>query len=455
MTKFFKIVIFSIATTIAVTAYSATPEDSREEDYRMIETFGVMLDQLSKHYVEEKSKSELITAAIKGMLKSLDPHSTFMVGKEVEKFKESTTGKFGGLGIHIVPDTKTNTIKVVAPIDGTPAQQAGIESGDLIIEVDGTYIENLEYEEAVKRMRGEPDTDVTLKIFRENETPFDVTITRAIIKVPSVKSELKSNAIGYIKLVQFQQNMTKDLHAQVNKLQQDSETPLRGYIIDMRNNPGGLLTEAISVSDSFLTQGEIVSIRGRDANQNQRANATAGDITNGAPIVVLVNRGSASASEIVAGALRDHKRAIIVGERTFGKGSVQSTLPLSEDMEAKFTTALYYTPNGTSIQKVGIVPDIQASPVTIEKEFTRGDYGEGQLSKALDNAQSDKPDTTEEETTDKTTDKKTSEQSIDHADGSKKQTEQQKSLNQTDYMLARALDVLETLIWRENQAKAQ
>ncbi len=450
MSNIFKIAVISITLSIFslnLQAYANTKQELSEEDYRMMNVFSLVLNNLSKHYVEEKSNADLITAAIKGMLKSLDPHSAFLVKKEVEKLIESTTGKFGGLGIHIIPDTTTNTIKIIAPIDGTPAQKAGLQSGDLIIEIDGTYVEDIEHNEAVKRMRGEPDTDVTLTILREGEPPFDVKITRAIIKVPSVKSEMKPNNIAYIKLVQFQQNMTEDLHAQVKKLQQQAKSPIQGYIVDLRNNPGGLLSEAISVSDSFLTAGEIVSTRGRNKSQDQRVHATPNDITNGAPIVVLVNRGSASASEIVAGALKDHNRAIIVGERTFGKGSVQSALELTPEMTIKFTTALYYTPNGTSIQKIGIVPDIKASPVKIEKEFDRGDYGEENLSNALDNTQ---------EKTKKNEDKsnrKPSEKSIDHKNGDKKDTTETKSLNQTDYMLARAIDVLETLIWTEKQNK--
>lgn len=428
--KFIRKSLLSIAVIgVALSAYSATKE-LRKETYNMLGIFSVVLEHINTQYVEEKSYTDLIESAIKGMLQDLDPHSDFLTEKDYEALEESITGTFGGLGIHILPDKKTGGIIVVSPIDDTPAKQAGIKAGDIILKVDDTYIDSIGYSEAVKKMRGLPDTNVTITVIRDGGTPFDVTLTRAIIKVPSVKVSVKGNNIAYIRLIQFQQNMTKDLHKKIKEIQ--AKTPIRGYIIDLRNNPGGLLSEAITISDSFLNQGEIVSTRGRDASQDTRYNATKGDITKGAPIVVLINRGSASASEIVSGALKDHKRAILVGERTFGKGSVQSTITLQEKMAIKFTTALYYTPKGISIQKRGVTPDIQVSPVKISEEIDRGNYGEEQFKGALENTQIK---TAKDGKNKKDTDKKIKE-----------------SLNKTDYVLARGLDILETMIWTRGQS---
>ena len=406
---------------------------NKKDIYKNIDSFMRILTLIQKEYVDEKSFEQLFDYAIEGMLSKLDPHSSYFSEKDFNDLNEDTSGKFAGVGMYVVKDKKTNFMKVVSPIDDTPAQKAGLKSGDLIVKIDDVFVDSISFREGVDMLKGKPNTKVTLKISRDNKTPFDVVITRAIIKVPSIKAKVLEKSYAHIKIIQFQERTTADLIAEVKKLNKDNK--IKGYIIDLRNNPGGLLSQAIGVSDAFLEQGEIVSTRGRRENSAKRWNATKGDIANGKPIVLLVNGGSASASEIVAGALQDHKRAIVVGQKTFGKGSVQSVLPIGEKRAIKFTTARYYTPSGRSIQKLGVEPDVKISNLVIEDELGESEYSEGSLTGAISNDQKD--------------DKK--EISVEEKLEEKSNPKKKKSLNVTDYHLARALDTLKTIILVKGQ----
>lgn len=320
--------------------------------------------RIKSDYVEPVDDRTLLENAIRGMLSGLDPHSAYLDPEQFRELQVGTTGEFGGLGIEV--GMEDGFVKVIAPIDDTPAQRAGVQAGDLIIRLDDTPVKGMSLSEAVKIMRGKPGTDITLTIVREGEEkPLKITITRAIIKVRSVKSRMLEDGFGYVRISQFQANTADNLVEAVDKLKQKGE--LKGLVLDLRNNPGGVLNGAVSVSDAFLDKGLIVYTEGRVADSRLRFNATPDDVLGGAPLVVLVNQGSASASEIVAGALQDHHRAIIVGNRTFGKGSVQTIVPLSNGAAVKLTTARYYTPSGRSIQAEGIVPDIELENVRVSK----------------------------------------------------------------------------------------
>ncbi len=354
-------------------SYSATSPNN--EIYRQLDLFGDVLERVRNDYVEKPDDSKLIESAISGMLASLDPHSSYMTPKSFKDMQVQTRGEFGGLGIEVTMEN--GVIKVVSPMDETPAAKAGVQTNDLITALDGTQIQGLTLEEAVEKMRGLVNTPITLTIVRKGrDEPFELKVVRDTIRVQAVKSRLEGDVI-YAKLSTFNEQTHSSLVKQVDALKKQlaADKTAKGYIIDLRNNPGGLLDQAISVSDDFLEKGAIVLTKGRNLEETQRANARPGDITDGKPIVVLINGGSASASEIVAGALQDHKRATIVGTRSFGKGSVQTIIPLGQNGALRLTTARYYTPSGRSIQAKGIDPDItienelppELKPKTVEK----------------------------------------------------------------------------------------
>ncbi len=324
------------------------------------------------------------------MLSSLDPHSAYLDKEEFKSLQEGTTGKFGGLGIEVTMED--GFVKVVTPIDDTPAMRAGVMAGDLIIRLDDTPVKGMTLSEAVKIMRGEPGTDITLTIVREGtQKPVVITVTRDIIKVDSVKSRMLDKGYGYLRITSFQSNTGEDVYRAISELKQESKNGLKGMVLDLRNNPGGVLGAAVTVSDVFLNKGKIVYTEGRAQNAELDFNATPGDALNGAPLVVLVNEGSASASEIVAGALQDHERAVIMGARTFGKGSVQTIFPVSNEAAVKITTARYYTPAGRSIQAEGIEPDIKVEPLEVSKREDNGVQliKEADLSRHLTNGDDD------------------------------------------------------------------
>ena len=322
-----------------------------------LRTFTEVFGRIKDNYVEPVDDKTLLENAIRGMLDGLDPHSSYLDADAFKELQIGTSGEFGGLGIEV--GMEDGFVKVVAPIDDTPASRAGVQAGDLVIRLDDTPVKGMTLNEAVKVMRGKPGTDITLTIVREGEEkPLKITLTRAVIKVRSVKSRLLEPGFGYLRITQFQSRSANDLQKAIDGLKKSNGGPLKGLVLDLRNNPGGVLNGAVEVSDAFLDDGLIVYTEGRVDDSRLRFTAEPGDVLKGAPMIVLVNGGSASASEIVAGALQDHGRAVIVGSKTFGKGSVQTILPLSKGGGVKLTTARYFTPNGRSIQAEGIEPDI-------------------------------------------------------------------------------------------------
>ena len=330
-----------------------------------IRTFAEVFAKIKSDYVEEVADKALLEHAIRGMLQGLDPHSSYLDEEAYLDLQEGTTGEFGGLGIEV--GMENGFIKVISPIDDTPAQQAGLQAGDLIIRLDETPVKGMSLTDAVTHMRGEPGTDITLTIIRDGaEKPLKVTITRDVIKVKSVRTRTLEPGFGYLRISHFQSRTAEDARAALQQLKQDNDGQLHGLILDMRNNPGGILSSAVGVADLFLESGLIVYTEGRVDDSKLSFNAKPADLLDGAPIVALVNAGSASASEIVAGALQDHKRGIVMGHKTFGKGSVQTVLPVSNAAALKLTTARYYTPSGRSIQVYGIEPDVILSRVKIE-----------------------------------------------------------------------------------------
>ena len=339
------------------------------EDIRSLsEVFG----KIKQNYVEDVEDKVLLENAIRGLLSGLDPHSAYLDKKAFTDLREGTSGEFGGLGI--VVGMEEGFVKVISPIDETPADRAGVKSGDLIIRLDDKNVKGMSLEDAVKIMRGKPKTDILLTIVREGaDKPLKIKITRAIIKVQSVRSKTLEKGFGYIRVSAFQERTGSDLRKAISKLKRDNNKKnLKGLVLDLRNNPGGLLSAAVEVSDAFLEQGVVVSIKGRDESNTMTHSAKGMDLINEAPIIVLINGGSASASEIVAGALQDHKRAIIMGTQSFGKASVQTVVPLGNGSALKLTTARYYTPNGTSIQAKGITPDIVLDDVKVSEKDDNG-----------------------------------------------------------------------------------
>ncbi len=429
--------IFSVlVTTIIVGAYALNvqageksktekkADSSYSETYKQLSLFGDVFERVRSEYVEEVDDKTLIEYALNGMLSSLDPHSSYLSEEKFNDMRVETSGEFGGLGIEVTMEN--GLVKVVAPIDDTPAYRAGIQAGDYIIKIDEDSVMGMTLSDAVDKMRGKVGSTIDLSIAREGEdSTIEVTLVRDIIQIKSVKFRTEGN-VGYIRITSFSQKTGPGVRNAIESISKELGDKLIGYVLDLRNNPGGLLSQAISVSDAFLDKGEIVSQRGRYEEDTERNNATPGDLTNGLPIVVLVNGGSASASEIVAGALQDHRRAIIMGTQSFGKGSVQTVMPLPGNGAMRLTTARYYTPSGRSIQAKGITPDIiveQATIKSLEQERIR----ESDLLGALDRSNA----------------KKGAANDNKKKDSNKNEDEKDKKIE--DYQLMRAVDLLKGL----------
>jgi carboxyl-terminal processing protease len=425
---------------------SSAPADSQtaqeqinEDTYKQLSLFGGVFETVREKYVDKVSDQQLIEYAIKGMLSNLDPHSDYMTAKDFDDMKVQTKGEFGGLGIEVTMED--GLVKVVTPIDDTPAFKAGIKPGDLITHLDKKPIMGMTLADAVDKMRGKVGSSVELVVRREGTAePLFITIKRDVIKIKSVKYRVEGNGdIGYIRITTFNQNTYDGLKDAFEKIKKESGTKLVGYVLDLRNNPGGLLDQAISVSDAFLDQGEIVSTRGRNDEAIKRDNALPGDLADGMPVVALINSGSASAAEIVSGALQDHHRAVLMGTRSFGKGSVQTVIPTPGGGAMRLTTARYFTPSGRSIQAKGIDPDILVEPAKIEKlEDLR--VHEADLKGAISNP--DAPTTPAE--TSVTNDNKDAKDGKDNKSADKKLSPEEEMAAQ-DYQLARAVDLLHGL----------
>ena len=394
-----------------------------------LRTFSDVFGRIKNDYVEDVEDKDMLENAIRGMLSGLDPHSSYLDHEQFKELQVGTSGEFGGLGIEV--GMEDGFVKVIAPIDDTPAQRAGVQAGDLIIRLDDTPVKGLTLNDAVKIMRGKPGTVLKLTVVREGvEKPIKIDIKRAIIKVRSVKTRMLEGDFGYVRISQFQSKTAENMVDAIDKLKKEAGGTLKGMVLDLRNNPGGVLNGAVAVSDAFLKKGLIVYTEGRVSDSKLRFNATPDDILDNAPIVVLVNQGSASASEIVSGALQDHHRAIIVGTQTFGKGSVQTILPLSNGTAVKLTTARYYTPSGRSIQAEGIVPDIELDQVRISAvESSFDPIKEADLSGHLSNGNGKKSD------------KQTDED----------EEQEEESLAQSDYLLYEALNLLKGLSIQREQ----
>jgi len=393
-----------------------------------LRTFSDVFGRIKNDYVEDVEDSEMLNNAIRGMLSGLDPHSSYLDQEQFKELQVGTSGEFGGLGIEV--GMEDGFVKVIAPIDDTPAQRAGVESGDLIIRLDDTPVKGLTLNDAVKIMRGKPGTVLRLTVVREGvDQPLKIDIKRAIIKVKSVKSRMLEDGFGYVRISQFQSKTAENMVDAIEGLKKESDGALKGMVLDLRNNPGGVLNGAVAVSDAFLKKGLIVYTEGRVSDSKLRFNATPDDILNTAPMIILVNQGSASASEIVSGALQDHHRAIVVGTPTFGKGSVQTILPLSNGTAVKLTTARYYTPSGRSIQAEGIKPDIELDQVRVSAvERSIDPVKEADLSGHLSNGNGKK-----------------SKKSAEAED------EAEESLAETDYQLYEALNLLKGLAIQREQ----
>jgi carboxyl-terminal processing protease len=374
--------VLAAGSTMVSLARSQSASAANSEIYKQLDLFGEVLERVRADYVEEPDDSELIESAINGMLTALDPHSAYLNPQHFRDMQVQTRGEFGGLGIEVTMED--GVVKVVAPIEDTPAARAGLMSGDLITHLDDEQILGLTLQEAVEKMRGPVNSPITLTVRREGvEDPFKVKVVRDVIHINPVKYNAEGDDVGYIRVTTFNEQTTENLLEAVDNLKKELGPNLKGYVLDLRNNPGGLLDQAISLSDAFLDQGAIVLTRGRNLEETQRSNARAGDITDGKKMVVLINGGSASASEIVAGALQDHHRATVVGTRSFGKGSVQTIIPLGSNGALRLTTARYYTPSGRSIQAKGIDPEVvveEELPPELEKKVeVQGTRGEADL----------------------------------------------------------------------------
>jgi carboxyl-terminal processing protease len=351
--------VLAFTSGLVPTGSSAIAQSATSGPYRQLELFGKVFDIVRNSYVEKPDDAKMVTSAINGMLAGLDPHSSYMDAKAYSDMQADTRGEFGGLGMQV--SMENGALKVVSPIDDTPASRAGVLAGDVISLVDGESIKGLTLSQAIEKLRGRPGTTVRIEIERKDQAPITMTLTRQIIKVPTVRYREEAGDVGYIRVGQFNNLATDELKKAIKALSaQIPPDQLKGYVLDLRNNPGGLLDQAVAVSDAFLVRGEIVSIRSRNPDEAQRYDATPGDLIDAKPLIVLINGGSASASEIVAGALQDHKRATVVGSQSFGKGSVQTIVPLgSANGALRLTTARYFTPSGRSIQAKGITPDIE------------------------------------------------------------------------------------------------
>ncbi len=421
------------------------PENSYSETYKQLNLFGDVFERVRSQYVEPVEDKALIEAAINGMLTDLDPHSGYLNEESFGEMQVNTKGEFGGLGIEVTMEN--GFVKVVSPIDDTPAFRAGVQAGDYIVEIDGETVMGMSLADAVDKMRGEVGSIIKLVIRREGTPdPINFELTRDVIKIQSVRYRTEGNA-GYIRITTFNKNTQPGLVKAVEELKKKLGANLIGYVLDMRNNPGGLLDQAISVSDTFLDRGEIVSTRGRHENDTKRDNATPGDMADGLPIVVLINGGSASGSEIVAGALQDHKRAILLGTKSFGKGSVQTVIPLPGHGAMRLTTARYYTPSGRSIQATGIEPDIHVDPAKIEALKSNGGYSEADLRGALANPDKEKAAAAAllaaEKAAQEAKDAKKEDAKKDDPDAKKDQEVSDETAQ--DYQLMRALDLLNGL----------
>tara|TARA_Y100000815_G_scaffold77540_2_gene66576 strand:+ start:4639 stop:5937 length:1299 start_codon:yes stop_codon:yes gene_type:complete len=421
MNKVISFFLFCIIIALSVTGSTAS---KNKETYEYLDLFGQIFDRVRSQYVDNVTDEELIEKAIDGMLTGLDPHSGYMDEEVWEEMQMDTQGKFGGLGIEITMEE--GFVKVISPIEDTPAYKAGVLAGDFIIQIDDAPVFGLTLSEAVELMRGEKGDPITITISREGVEPFEVNIIRDIIKIQSVKYEIFDN-VGYLRITSFTEQTESGLIKYIKKIKEELDNKQIGFVLDLRSNPGGLLKQSVKVSDIFLEQGEIVSTRGRNKEDILRYRAKKGDRINGQPLIVLINGGSASASEIVAGALQDHKRAIIVGTKSFGKGSVQTIIPFKKSGNNKsttgirLTTARYYTPSGESIQGKGIMPDIIIEQGTFEsKEFER--YSEADLKDSLDNEDNENKN--------------------DENSDTDEETEEKNRLD-TDYQLARAVDLIQ------------
>ena len=425
MKNLFKSILICVLAAYCSSAQAVETKTKEKEPstYELLNLFGEVMERTKLSYVEETSDKKLIEAALNGMLVSLDPHSSFLDAKSFKYMNEQTKGKFGGLGIEVTMEN--GVVKVVSPIDDTPAARAGLKAGDYITDIDGESVMGQTLNEAVDKMRGKVGTKVKLTIQRASEKPFDVTIKREEIKIQSVKSEVKNENVLYVRISSFTEDVDKNIVKALEKAKKETKDGIRGIILDLRNNPGGLLDQAVAVSDLFLDKGEIVSTRSRNEEDTIKYAAHSGDVAKGLPIVVLINEGSASASEIVSGALQDHHRAILLGEKSFGKGSVQTIIPLGEYGAMRITTARYYTPSGRSIQAEGIEPDILVKPAKIEVIERLYNVSEATLSNALKNEQ-----------------KKEEKKKEDDKDGKKGDAEDEAT---KDYQLVRALDLVKAL----------
>ena len=388
----------AVATT-AVLAFVLSPRflppaaaapNTTSETYRQLNLFGDVFEKVRSEYVESVTDEQLIESAINGMLTNLDPHSSYLNRKSLQEMQTQTRGEFGGLGIEVTQEN--GLVKVVSPIDDTPAHRAGLQAGDLITHLNNEPIVGLSLNEAVEKLRGPVGSEIKITVRRgEAGEPFEVSLTRAVIKIQSVRYRTEGT-VGYLRITTFNEQTQSGLEKAMAKLDEELGDKISGYVLDLRNNPGGLLDQAISVADSFLNQGEIVSTRGRKADGGQRHNAKPGDLAKGRPMVVLINGGSASASEIVAGALQDHRRAVVIGTQSFGKGSVQTIIPMPGHGAIRMTTARYYTPSGRSIQQLGITPDIEVKPARLDVIEQPGRRREADLKGALSNGITGKPE---------------------------------------------------------------
>lgn len=435
-----------LSTTIAFGAVAAPKkaEKGTQDPYVLMELFGAAFSTIKSEYVEDTDNQKLIETAIDGMLTSLDPHSGYMDAESFDDMQTQTKGEFGGLGLEVGMDK--GFVRVMSPIDDTPAFKAGLQTGDYITHVDGLSTFGQSLNDTVKKMRGKPGSKVKLTISRKDKDPFDVTLKRDVIKVKPVKYEAKGD-IGYIRISTFSERTTdmvqdaiKDLTKQIGK------DKIAGFVLDVRNNPGGLLDQAVGVVDVFLDQGEIVSTRSRKPEDTMRFSAKKGDMTNGLPLVVLINEGSASASEIVAGAIQDHKRGVIVGLQTFGKGSVQTVREIPGFGGIRITTARYYTPSGTSIQAKGITPDVVIPRAKLEEQPVIKGYGEAELPKAIAAEQGKKAVETKKTALEEREEKQAMKNLFkDKKGGDKKESDAQSEEDKTDYQLDRAVDILHAI----------
>jgi carboxyl-terminal processing protease len=441
-------VFASIAATALLLSGPAVTEKS-SDTYKQLDLFGAVFERVRSSYVDKVTDKKLIESAINGMLQSLDPHSSYMDADSFKEMQVQTKGEFGGLGMEVTLDK--GVVKVVAPIDDTPAAKAGIQAGDYITHIDGKSVVGWTLKEAVDKLRGPIDTKVTIKVKRGEKDPFDVTLSRAVITVKSVRSRIEGN-IGIIRVTSFTEQTDVGVREALAGFKQKLGDKWMGVVLDLRNNPGGLLDQAIGVSDEFLDSGEIVSTRGRDGKVTSRFNAKKGDGAEGKPIIVLINTGSASASEIVAGALQDHRRAIIMGTQSFGKGSVQTIVPLGNQGAMRLTTARYFTPSGRSIQAVGVTPDITVEQGKFEAASNGEVRRERDLKGALTNPDDKKPD--EQAKPDETKPETKPEAKPDEKPGEKKDEKAATADKDKDYQMERAVDMLKAIAIYETR-KAQ